>query len=239
MSTSNINDYCFPSFDANEIKEAFDCFDINKNGYISVNELKEIFTIIGEDVTNEELDEMIGIADKEGDGQVNWLNFYEFLTGNAMDKEIKQLVLGMNEVSQHDGNNNNNNSKSNVKLTVNIHEHMQSLKDDDTIGMRDKHEKEVFDNIIHSINHTNRMINNDNDGVVVIKEKDNEYELNASKDLLLDNTGANNTNNNNNVNSNSNNNNNIRKLTLNANEKDESQNNILLLLKKKNLLNNN
>ena len=234
MSTSNnINDYCFPSFDANEIKEAFDCFDINKNGYISVNELKEIFSIIGEDVTNEELDEMIGIADKEGDGQVNWLNFYEFLTGNAMDKEIKQLVLGMNEVSQHDGNNNSNNSKSNVKLSVNIHEHMQSLKDDDdTIGMRDKHEKEVFDNIIHSINHTNRKNNNDN-GVVVKKEKDNEYELDASKDLLLDNTGANNNNNTNT------NNNNIRKLTLNANEKDESQNNILLLLKKKNLLNNN
>lgn len=235
MSTSNnINDYCFPSFDANEIKEAFDCFDINKNGYISVNELKEIFSIIGEDVTNEELDEMIGIADKEGDGQVNWLNFYEFLTGNAMDKEIKQLVLGMNEVSQHDGNNNSNNSKSNVKLSVNIHEHMQSLKDDDdTIGMRDKHEKEVFDNIIHSINHTNRKNNNNDNGVVVKKEKDNEYELDASKDLLLDNTGANN---NNNINTN---NNNIRKLTLNANEKDESQNNILLLLKKKNLLNNN
>ena len=232
MSTSNINDYCFPSFDANEIKEAFDCFDINKNGYISVNELKEIFNIIGEDVTNEELDEMIAIADKEGDGQVNWLNFYEFLTGNAMDKEIKQLVLGMNEISQHEHEEGNGNSKSNVKLTVNIHEHMQSLKDDETIGMRDKHEKEVFDNIIHSINYTNSKNNND-DGVK--KEKDNEYELDASKDLLLDNnTGANNNNINNN-----NNNNNIRKLTSNVNAKDESQNNILLLLKKKNLLNNN
>ena len=217
--SSNINDYCFPSFDANEIKEAFDCFDINKNGYISVNELKEIFNIIGEDVTNEELDEMIGIADKEGDGQVNWLNFYEFLTGNAMDKEIKQLVLGMNEVSLHeegnecskekangDNNNNNSNSKSNVQLTVNIHERVHSLKNDETIGMRDKHENEVFDNIIHSINHTNKK-NND-------MKKENENEFDVSKDLLLDN-----------------NNNNIRKITSNVNEtysKEESQNNILL-----------
>ena len=86
------NEYCFPSYELNEIKEAFDSFDINRNGYIGVAELKEIFSIINEEVSDEELDEMIGLADKEGDGQVNWLNFYEFITGNAADEEIRKIL---------------------------------------------------------------------------------------------------------------------------------------------------
>ena len=86
------NDYCFPKYTNEEIKEAFDIFDINKNEYIGVEELREIFSILGENVSDEELDEMISLADKEGDGQVNWFNFYEFITGNfAIDNEIKYM----------------------------------------------------------------------------------------------------------------------------------------------------
>ena len=40
------NEYCFPNYETEQIKEAFDIFDINRNGYIGVDELKEIFTII-------------------------------------------------------------------------------------------------------------------------------------------------------------------------------------------------
>jgi len=85
------NEYCFPNYETEQIKEAFDIFDINRNGYIGVDELKEIFTIINEEVSEEELNEMIGLADKEGDGQVNWLNFYEFINGNAISEEIKKM----------------------------------------------------------------------------------------------------------------------------------------------------
>lgn len=91
-NNTNENDYNFPKYNTEEIKEAFDCFDINKNGYIGVAELKEIFSIINEEVSDEELDEMINLADKEGDGQVNWVNFYEFITGNGINEEIKLLA---------------------------------------------------------------------------------------------------------------------------------------------------
>jgi len=40
--------------------------------------LKFIFQSLEEDVSNEEIDEMIKLADKEGDGQVNWQGFYQF-----------------------------------------------------------------------------------------------------------------------------------------------------------------
>ncbi len=64
------NEYCFPNYETEQIKKAFDIFDINRNGYIGVDELKEIFTIINEERSEEELNEMIGLANKEGDGQV-------------------------------------------------------------------------------------------------------------------------------------------------------------------------
>ena len=63
-------EYCFPNYEAEQIKEAFDIFDINRNGYIGVDELKESFTIINEEVSEEELNEMIGLTDKEGDGKL-------------------------------------------------------------------------------------------------------------------------------------------------------------------------
>ena len=47
------NDYCFPKYTNEEIKEAFDLFDINKNEYIGVEELKEIFSILNENVSDE------------------------------------------------------------------------------------------------------------------------------------------------------------------------------------------
>ena len=58
---------------------------------ISVNELKEIFNYIKEEVTEEELDEMINLADKEGDGQVNWVNFYEFISGKTIRPDVKDM----------------------------------------------------------------------------------------------------------------------------------------------------
>ena len=111
------NEYCFPNYETEQIKEAFDIFDINRNGYIGVDELKEIFTIINEEVTEEELDEMIGLADKEGDGQVNWLNFYEFISGNGITDEIKKMKR-MDDVEENENDEDKDVKKSNQKFKL-------------------------------------------------------------------------------------------------------------------------
>jgi len=77
------NDIIFPKYEMNEIKEAFDCFDLNLNGYISADEIKFIFGVLNEEIQNEEIDEMIKLADKEGHGQVSWEGFLKFITGNV------------------------------------------------------------------------------------------------------------------------------------------------------------
>lgn len=83
----------FPKFENDEIKEAFDCFDINGGGSISAQELKFIFRSLGEEVQDEEVDEMIRLADREGDGQVNFKNFYEFITGLGIDNQAEKIIL--------------------------------------------------------------------------------------------------------------------------------------------------
>ena len=58
------------SFTDEEILEAFRAFDLDKNNFIGAAEIRHVLINIGENVTDEEVDEMIRMVDKDGDGQV-------------------------------------------------------------------------------------------------------------------------------------------------------------------------
>jgi len=64
------------SFSDEEILEAFRAFDLDKNNFIGAAEIRHVLINIGENVTDEEVDEMIRMVDKDGDGQVSWEEFY-------------------------------------------------------------------------------------------------------------------------------------------------------------------
>merc|ERR1719440_455393 len=68
-------------FTDQEIKEAFDAFDLDHNGFVGAAEIRHVLINIGEQVTDEEVDEMINMVDKDGDGQVSWEEFYGLVTG--------------------------------------------------------------------------------------------------------------------------------------------------------------
>ena len=65
----SVDEDCFTD---NAIKSAFNFFDLDKNGYIGVAELKHILIMMGEIVSDEELDMMISMLDINGDGQVGF-----------------------------------------------------------------------------------------------------------------------------------------------------------------------
>merc|ERR1719422_641473 len=66
MGTRSFND---------EALEAFKVLDKDGSGSISESELRQIMNNIGEDVTDEEIKEMMIEADLDGDGQVSFKEF--------------------------------------------------------------------------------------------------------------------------------------------------------------------
>lgn len=69
----------FGPFTNKEVKKAFDSFDLDKNQFIGVGELRTIYTAIGEEVTDAELDEMIKMVDTDGDGQCSFPEFQKMI----------------------------------------------------------------------------------------------------------------------------------------------------------------
>jgi len=68
-------------FTDQEIWEAFVAFDLDKNNFVGAAEIRHVLINIGENVTDEEVDEMIRMVDRDGDGQVSFDEFYEMVTG--------------------------------------------------------------------------------------------------------------------------------------------------------------
>ena len=67
-----------------ELRKAFDVMDENKDGQVTKDELKKLLSGLGEEVTDEIVDEMINIADTDGDGKVNFEEFCKAATSGAM-----------------------------------------------------------------------------------------------------------------------------------------------------------
>lgn len=63
-----------------EIGDAFtNLFDRDGDGFLSASELKHVMATLGEELTDQEVDEMIIEADKDGDGLVSRQEFAQIL----------------------------------------------------------------------------------------------------------------------------------------------------------------
>eukprot|EP00005_Dracoamoeba_jomungandri_P001870 CAMPEP_0174257624 /NCGR_PEP_ID=MMETSP0439-20130205/6736_1 /TAXON_ID=0 /ORGANISM="Stereomyxa ramosa, Strain Chinc5" /LENGTH=159 /DNA_ID=CAMNT_0015340787 /DNA_START=24 /DNA_END=499 /DNA_ORIENTATION=- len=61
--------------DEEDLREAFKVFDTDGDGLISPAELREVMNNLGENLTSDEIDEMIKAADANGDGQIDYEEF--------------------------------------------------------------------------------------------------------------------------------------------------------------------
>ncbi|KIW99989.1 uncharacterized protein Z518_10917 [Rhinocladiella mackenziei CBS 650.93] len=57
---------------AHETRAAFNVFDKDGSGTISAEELRQVMKSLGENLTDEEIDEMIREADKDKSGTIDW-----------------------------------------------------------------------------------------------------------------------------------------------------------------------
>ena len=54
------------------------------NGFVAAAEIRFVLDALGEQVTDEEIDEMIRLVDMDGDGQVNFKEFYKMASGDSL-----------------------------------------------------------------------------------------------------------------------------------------------------------
>mmetsp|Transcript_4909 Transcript_4909/g.12229 ORF Transcript_4909/g.12229 Transcript_4909/m.12229 type:complete len:151 (-) Transcript_4909:199-651(-) len=62
-----------------EMREAFQVFDRDKSGSVTAAELKHVMNNLGEIVTDDEVEEMIREADEDGDGELSFDDFLQFI----------------------------------------------------------------------------------------------------------------------------------------------------------------
>jgi Ca2+-binding EF-hand superfamily protein len=63
-----------------ELQLAFKVFDKNNDGFISHSELKQMMHNLGENLTDDQIAEMIREADIDGDGQINYNEFLKMMS---------------------------------------------------------------------------------------------------------------------------------------------------------------
>eukprot|EP00928_Gymnodinium_smaydae_P048961 TRINITY_DN32807_c0_g1_i1.p1 TRINITY_DN32807_c0_g1~~TRINITY_DN32807_c0_g1_i1.p1 ORF type:complete len:297 (+),score=83.43 TRINITY_DN32807_c0_g1_i1:104-892(+) len=95
LSTTNLPIFPIeglPGVKEDHVRDAFQEIDLDRNDHIGVSELRYVLALAGENPTDEELDEMIGMLDDDGDGQVA---YKEFLGLFSHDSVVLAQMLAM------------------------------------------------------------------------------------------------------------------------------------------------
>lgn len=69
--------------DGDELKDAFNLYDLDGNGVISASELHSVMKKLGHKCTLSDCRKMISSVDKDGDGNVNFEEFKRMMTTNG------------------------------------------------------------------------------------------------------------------------------------------------------------
>ena len=67
------------SYSEHELEEAFEILDKEKRGYISTNELKKLLLNLEEELSDQEINEILREADHNCDGKVDYRQFIRMM----------------------------------------------------------------------------------------------------------------------------------------------------------------
>ena len=71
-------------FTEEEVKDAFNVLDINKDGSITADDLSFFLDFIGEKANQEDIEEMIKMCDLDGSGEVKFEEFSKLAGGMSL-----------------------------------------------------------------------------------------------------------------------------------------------------------
>lgn len=87
-----------------EFKEAFSLFDKDGDGTIDNEELGTVLRSLGNQPTDEEVEDMIREADKDGNGTIDFAEFIEMMPMQERDENAEEEMLEAFRVFDTDGN---------------------------------------------------------------------------------------------------------------------------------------
>ena len=87
-----------------EFKEAFEIFDKDKDGFITIKELGEIMKNLGQNPTDAELQDMIKEVDIDGNGNIDFKEFLGLMARKMRDTDSEEELIEAFKVFDRDGN---------------------------------------------------------------------------------------------------------------------------------------
>ena len=69
----------------NEFRDAFNIFDVDHSGTISVSELRKVLRAMGRDVSEQQVKDMMNEVDKDGNNEIDFIEFV-----NLMQRQMKE-----------------------------------------------------------------------------------------------------------------------------------------------------
>jgi len=76
-----------------ELREAFNLFDADGSGSIDMKEISKAMKVMGIKISKEELTKMISDVDSSGDGDIDFSEFLQMMTGKMGEKDSREDVV--------------------------------------------------------------------------------------------------------------------------------------------------
>ena len=86
-----------------EFRDAFELFDKDKDGTITIKELANVMKSLNQDPTEYELKEMIDEVDIDGNGQIDFEEFVSLMNKRTKETDTEEEVINAFKVFDKDG----------------------------------------------------------------------------------------------------------------------------------------
>ena len=124
------NDQTISEQAINEFKEAFNIFDKDKDGYITVKELDQIMKNLGQSPTESELQNMINEVDIDRNGTIDFREFLGIMMKKLKETDSEDELIEVFKIFDSDGNGLiNSNELLNVMLTLGEETNKEDIED--------------------------------------------------------------------------------------------------------------
>ena len=87
-----------------QIREAFNVFDKDNDGFITLKELGTVMRSLGQNPTESELHDLIKQYDRDESGTIDFLEFFDLMYKKMKETEMEQEIFEIFEALDRDGN---------------------------------------------------------------------------------------------------------------------------------------